>query len=87
VAEATTLTNEGLRTKLEDYLFSMPEPQTEYDCLLTGLVLMSSAETKSQFNEAKSIVLEVSPLLSDDDNLKALNFVKNLMAQSFLGLE
>ena len=48
---------------------------------------MSSAETKSQFNEAKSIVLEVSPLLSDDDNLKALNFVKNLMAQSFLGLE
>lgn len=87
MAEATTLTNEGLRTKLEDYLFSMPEPQTEYDCLITGLVLMSSAETESQFNEAKSIVLEVSPLLSDDDNLKALNFVKNLMAQSYLGLE
>lgn len=87
MAEATTLTNEGLRTKLEDYLFSMPEPKTEYDCLITGLVLMSSAQSQDEFNEAKSIVLEVSPLLSDDENLKALDFVKNLMAQSFLGLE
>lgn len=48
---------------------------------------MSSAQSQDEFNEAKSIVLEVSPLLSDDDNLKALDFVKNLMAQSFLGLE
>lgn len=86
MAEATTFTNEGRKTKLEDYLFSMPEPQTEYECLVTGLVLMSTAQDLSEFEQAKSIVLEISPLVSADDNLKALDFVKSLMAQSFLGL-
>lgn len=76
----------GTKTTIEDYLLSMPEPKDEYDCLVTGLMLMSTAQDLSEFEQAKSIVLEVSPLVSADDNLKALDFVKKLLAQSFLGL-
>lgn len=76
----------GAKTTIEDYLLSMPEPRDEYDCLVTGLVLVFTAQDLSEFEQAKSIVLEVSPLVSADDQLKALDFVKKLLAQSFLGL-
>ena len=76
----------GAKTTILDYLLSMPEPKDEYDCLVTGLMLMSTAQDLSEFEQAKSIVLEASPLVSADDQLKALDFVKKLLAQSFLGL-
>ena len=64
--------------QVERYLMEAPLPTNNYERLVMGLVLVVTAQTKDEFNQAEQLCYELSDLLDNEVVERAIKYVAGL---------